>query len=74
VTPPAPPLHLSIDAGNADEPDNIDKVLKTPTAVASTVMPDACPADPLGTIPVGGVVARGTRSIRGCIRPISAAR
>jgi tRNA-splicing ligase RtcB (3'-phosphate/5'-hydroxy nucleic acid ligase) len=75
LPPPAPepialrkagevPLHVSIEAGNADEQDNIDKVLatmaevlKTPTAVAGAVMPDACPAGPLGTIPVGGVVA-----------------
>lgn len=75
LPPPAPeplalrkagavPLHVSIRAENADEQDNIDKVLatmaevlKTPTVTAGAVMPDACPAGPLGTIPVGGVVA-----------------
>ena len=75
LPPPAPeplalrapgdvPLHVSIRAENADEQDNVDKViatmtevLKTPTAEAGAVMPDACPAGPLGTIPVGGVVA-----------------
>jgi len=75
LPPPAPeplalrkagevPLLVSIRAENADEQDNIDKVLatmaevlKTPTVTAGAVMPDACPAGPLGTIPVGGVVA-----------------
>ncbi len=75
LPPPAPeplalrgagevPLHVSIRAENADEQDNIDKVLatmaevlKTPTVEAGAVMPDACPAGPLGAIPVGGVVA-----------------
>lgn len=75
LPPPAPaqlplrppgdvPLHVSIRAENADEQDNVDKVLatmaevlKTPTVEAGAVMPDACPAGPLGTIPVGGVVA-----------------
>ncbi|AWD23410.1 RNA-splicing ligase RtcB [Fuscovulum blasticum] len=75
LPPPAPeplalrrpgevPLHVSLRAENADEQDNIDKVLatmaevlKTPTVEAGAVMPDACPAGPLGTIPVGGVVA-----------------
>lgn len=75
LPPPAPeplalrqpgevPLHVCIRAENADEQDNVDKVLatmaevlKTPTVEAGAVMPDACPAGPLGTIPVGGVVA-----------------
>ncbi|QNR25362.1 RtcB family protein [Croceimicrobium hydrocarbonivorans] len=35
----------------------MDEVMKTPTAVKGAVMPDACPAGPLGQIPVGGVVA-----------------
>lgn len=62
--PGAIPLHVSIRAENADEQDNVDKViatmtevLRTPTAEAGAVLPDACPAGPLGTIPVGGVVA-----------------
>lgn len=75
LPPPAPeplalhprgavPLHVSLAAENADEQDNVDKVLatmaevlKTPTAIAGAVMPDACPSGPPGTIPVGGVVA-----------------
>lgn len=62
--PGAVPLHVSIRAENADEQKNLDavlatmaEVLRTPTAIAGAVMPDACPAGPLGTIPVGGVVA-----------------
>lgn len=45
------------------ERDNYDatvasmtEVIKTPTVRDSYIMPDACPAGPLGTIPVGGVV------------------
>lgn len=73
--PPAPPtlplhdagavaFHVNIDAADADEVANIEKVretmtvvMRTPTVVGGAVMPDACPAGPLGTIPVGGVVA-----------------
>ena len=58
------PLHVSIRAEDADEQKNLvdvlatmAEVLKTPTVEAGAVMPDACPAGPLGTIPVGGVVA-----------------
>lgn len=36
--------------------DTMDQVVRTPTVVDAAVMPDACPAGPLGTIPVGGVV------------------
>lgn len=32
------------------------ELVKTPTVVSASVMPDACPAGPRGTIPVGGVV------------------
>jgi len=59
------PLHFNIEA--SDDPDEIKNladvretmsaVMRTPTVVAASVMPDACPAGPLGTIPVGGVVA-----------------
>jgi len=35
----------------------MDVVLRTPCVVEGAVMPDACPAGPKGTIPVGGVVA-----------------
>lgn len=57
-------LEVNIRAEDADEEKNLadckatmTEVLKTPTAVAGSIMPDACPAGPLGTIPVGGVVA-----------------
>lgn len=58
------PLHISIRAETADEQKNVAdvlatmaEVLRTPTVEAGAVMPDACPAGALGTIPVGGVVA-----------------
>jgi RNA-splicing ligase RtcB len=35
----------------------MEKVMKTPTVVGGSVMPDACPSGSEGTIPVGGVVA-----------------
>lgn len=57
-------LHLNIDAASADEAANVDAVtrsmqvlLRTPVIRAGAVMPDACPAGPVGTIPVGGVAA-----------------
>ncbi|MDZ4310888.1 MAG: RtcB family protein [Cypionkella sp.] len=68
--PPALPLqsglhfHSNITAEDADEVKNVADVtetmrvlMQTPTIVAGAIMPDACPAGPLGTIPVGGVVA-----------------
>ncbi len=49
---------------DADEEKNLLKVretmravMRTPTVVGGAIMPDACPAGPIGTIPVGGVVA-----------------
>lgn len=58
------PLHLNIDAASPDEEANIEAVkrtmqvlLRTPVIRAGAVMPDACPAGPVGTIPVGGVAA-----------------
>ena len=58
------PLYLNIRAETPDEEVNVAAVtatmravLRTPTAVAGAVLPDACPAGPMGTIPVGGVVA-----------------
>ncbi|GAB3655994.1 RtcB family protein [Hymenobacter agri] len=62
---PAPvSFHENIRADTAVEQANIDYVrqsmqqlMRTPTVVAGAIMPDACPAGPLGTIPVGGVVA-----------------
>lgn len=60
----AVPFHRNIEAADEDEVQNIAKidetmraVMRTPTVVAGAVMPDACPAGPVGTIPVGGVVA-----------------
>lgn len=68
TTPLAPlgqkPFHVNIDADNEDEQDNIKSVkdhmhelMRTPTIESGAIMPDACPAGPKGTIPVGGVVA-----------------
>jgi tRNA-splicing ligase RtcB (3'-phosphate/5'-hydroxy nucleic acid ligase) len=55
--------HKNIKAESIYETDNVnvvfntmDAVMKTPTVVGGAVMPDACPAGPLGHIPVGGVV------------------
>jgi tRNA-splicing ligase RtcB len=56
---------LSLDEGrNEFEKNNVHAVLntmkevvRTPTVDHGLIMPDACPAGPLGTIPVGGVVA-----------------
>ena len=58
------PYHRNIEANDAHDAANIEKVdatmrelMRTPTIRAGAVMPDACPAGPMGTIPVGGVVA-----------------
>lgn len=58
------PFHENIDADHPDEEDNVTKVrqtmtalMRTPTIEAGAIMPDACPAGPVGTIPVGGVAA-----------------
>ncbi|GLQ36158.1 RNA-splicing ligase RtcB [Amylibacter marinus] len=58
------PFHVNIDAQDADEVKNVEDVkntmtmvMRTPTVVSGAIMPDACPAGPIGTIPVGGVVA-----------------
>ncbi|HEX8427886.1 RtcB family protein [Hymenobacter sp.] len=57
------PFHENISADTSVEQANIDYVkqsmqqlMRTPTVVTGAIMPDACPAGPLGTIPVGGVV------------------
>ena len=52
---------LSYEDANADAvADTMMAVLRTPTVVdeglGGAIMPDACPAGPVGTIPVGGVV------------------
>lgn len=51
-------------ATNADEIDNINSVMitmnelmRTPVITDGAVLPDACPAGDVGTIPVGGVFA-----------------
>ncbi len=58
------PFSALIDADNDLEAANIAKVketfdvlMRTPNLKAGAIMPDACPAGPLGTIPVGGVVS-----------------
>ncbi|MBS8229019.1 RtcB family protein [Vannielia litorea] len=60
----AVPFHENLTPADADEAANLDKVretmravMRTPTVVGGAIMPDACPAGPVGTIPVGGVVA-----------------
>ena len=60
----APDYVVNLEAENDQERDNLQKVretmdvlMRTPTVRAGVVMPDACPAGPVGTIPVGGVVA-----------------
>lgn len=57
------PFFKNIRAETADELSNVEQVfeameelMKTPTLVAGTVMPDACPTGAKGQIPVGGVV------------------
>lgn len=66
VTPLQPALDFSVNihADTDDERTNLEAVLetmreltKTPVVEGAAVMPDACPAGPVGTIPVGGVVA-----------------
>lgn len=58
------PSWLNIRANTEDEHRNLEAVIatvtelsKTPVVESVAVMPDACPAGPIGTIPVGGVVA-----------------
>ncbi|NQX84837.1 MAG: RtcB family protein [Flavobacteriaceae bacterium] len=56
------PFSINIEAENELEQTNVDAVIssmevlmRTPTLVNGTLMPDACPTGPVGTIPVGGV-------------------
>lgn len=58
------PFFTNIEANGVDEEINVAAVehsmallMRTPVVKAAAVMPDACPAGPPGTIPVGGVVA-----------------
>lgn len=60
----APALIVNLEADTPDEIDNREKVIetmgvvmRTPIVESGVVMPDACPAGPVGTIPVGGVIA-----------------
>lgn len=53
---------INIKAENELEVENVEKVIesmnelmKTPTLVDGSIMPDACPTGPAGLIPVGGV-------------------
>ncbi|MFK7755078.1 MAG: RtcB family protein [Sedimentitalea sp.] len=62
--PGAIAFHENLIPADADEENNLQKVretmravMRTPTVVGGAIMPDACPAGPVGTIPVGGVVA-----------------
>jgi len=66
IIPPqeGPTFDRFINPENQAEADNADavfatmtEIMKTPTVVAGAVMPDACPAGSLGTIPVGGVIS-----------------
>ncbi len=57
-------IYSNIRAENAFERENVEKVhatmralVRTPVVRSAAIMPDACPAGPIGTIPVGGVVA-----------------
>ncbi|UOQ64458.1 RtcB family protein [Hymenobacter volaticus] len=65
------PFYENIRADTPVEQANIDfvrqsmqQLMRTPTVVAGAIMPDACPAGPLGTIPVGGIVV-----VRNAIHP-----
>ncbi len=62
--PGAVPFYANIEADTPDDAANIEVVkhtmtelMRTPVIRAGAIMPDACPAGPPGTIPVGGVVA-----------------
>ncbi len=65
IKPQANPGYvLNLEAETEAEQENLQKVqstmdalMRTPTLREGAVMPDACPAGPVGTIPVGGVVA-----------------
>lgn len=70
--PPATPLrktgevdfYVNIEAESEAEEANIaaciatmQELMRTPVVKAGAIMPDACPAGSLGTIPVGGIAA-----------------
>ncbi len=58
------PLSVNIEAENEAEAANVaacletmTEMLRTPVVKAGAIMPDACPAGSMGTIPVGGIAA-----------------
>lgn len=58
------PLSVNIEAENEHEEANVEaclktmsEMLRTPVVKAGAIMPDACPAGSMGTIPVGGIAA-----------------
>jgi hypothetical protein len=58
------PIFENIRSENDAEAANVNavkltmqEVMRTPVTVAGSIMPDACPAGPIGTIPVGGIVS-----------------
>jgi len=58
------PFNMLAKSNNDDEAKNIAnvaltmvEVMKTPGVKSGAAMPDCCPAGPLGTIPVGGVIS-----------------
>ena len=60
----SPNLIVNLEAETPEEIDNRNKVIetmnvvmRTPIVESGVIMPDACPAGPIGTIPVGGVIA-----------------
>jgi tRNA-splicing ligase RtcB (3'-phosphate/5'-hydroxy nucleic acid ligase) len=60
----AVPFYVNIEPEDETEVANVASVsgsmtelMRTPVVRAGAIMPDACPAGPPGTIPVGGVVA-----------------
>lgn len=64
--------HYNITADTDDERDNVEKVretmdalLRTPIVKEAAIMPDACPAGSVGTIPVGGVVGTDAAIVPG---------
>lgn len=68
---PAPCIY-NITANNECEQATIDAVrrtmdvvLRTPVVKEAVIMPDACPAGSIGTIPVGGVVATDAAIVPG---------
>lgn len=55
---------VNIEAETPEEIANVEavkrtmtEIMRTPVVKAGAIMPDACPAGPIGTIPVGGVIA-----------------